>query len=371
MPIFIDESGFTGNNLLDANQPYFTLSSVSISDAEAQGLVDRVRTDFRIQGDELKAGSLLKNPKGRKAVKYILDNIQGKYALSRNQKRYSLCVKFFEHVFEPVLQKNKSLFYANNFPLFITNILFGFSAGKNEIATEILVKFTKMMREMDFNALRPLFSITSSSQMDQMLIAMINFMEGYSDAIMEELEDLKTNEDGGKWTLDISINTLWGLLIHWAKSQDEMTIICDDSKPLVALTPVFDIMIGRTDRPQFYFPNIENFSPIFNLTEPVQFKDSKKSAGIQLADIVASSSVYALKNEDMDILDILHEGTIKGSMFPNLEHAKLNQKQPFQNFCVLQELAKRARNKSDPFLGMPEYYEIASALYDISPPEIK
>ena len=126
MPIFIDESGFTGNNLLDAEQPYFVLSSVSISDDDAQYLVNKVKGDFQIQAvaDELKGANLLRTADGMNVVKYILYNIQGRYALSYNHKSYALCGKFFEYVFEPVLQENKSFFYANNFHLFIADYTF-------------------------------------------------------------------------------------------------------------------------------------------------------------------------------------------------------------------------------------------------------
>ncbi len=366
MPIFIDESGFTGNDLLNAEQPYFVLSSVSISDAEAQDLVDRVRTEFQIEAevDELKAGSLLKNPRGKKAVKYILDSLHGKYAISCNHKSYALCCKFFEYVFEPVLQKNKPLFYISNFHLFIAGSLFLRSFNKNKTAIKILVSFTKMMREMDFNALHPLFLNKTYSQTDQVLVAIIDFMEGYSDAIIEELEELKATRDHGKWTLDLSMNALWGLLRHWAKSHDELTVICDESNPLAALAPQLDVMIGEMDKPQFIIHTTGQPAPVFNLKQSIQFKDSKESAGIQLADVVASSATYALKKDDKSLLQILDEGNINESMFPTLEHVNLDKKQPPLNLKVLQELANRARNKSDPLLGM---YEFIRKQYHTSP----
>ncbi len=363
MPIFIDESGFTGNNLLDAEQPYFVMSSVSISDAEAQGLVDKVMADCRIQGDELKGANLLKTVKGMNAVKYILYNIQGKYALSAIHKSYALCSKFFEYVFEPVLQKNNMLFYNNNFHLFIAGTLFFFSTRKNTTAFEIMESFLTMMVARDFDALRAFF-LNKTSPLDGVFIDMISFMEGYSDAIIEELDTLKITTSGGKWTLELSISTLHSLLRHWAKSHDEMTVICDESEPLEALAPELDIMIGRTDRPQLFHPVAGRYCPIFNLKRSIQFKDSKESAGIQLADIVASSTTYAIKKDDKSLLQILDEGIIGESMFPTLEYVDLTKRQPFINSKILQELANRARNKSDPLLGM---YEFIRKQYHTSP----
>ncbi len=370
MPIFIDESGFTGNNLLDANQPYFVMSSVSISDDEAQGLVDKVRADFKIKADELKGANLLRTPRGRDVVKYILYNIQGKYALSANHKSYALCCKFFEYVFEPVLQKNNMLFYNNNFHFFIAGTLFFFSSRKNTTAFEIMESFSTMIRARDFDALRAFFS-NKTSPLDGVFIDMISFMEGYSDAIIEELDTLKITTSGGKWTLDLSISTLHSLLRHWAKSHDEMTVICDPSKPLAALAPDLDIMIGRTDRPQHFHPVAGRYCPIFNLKRSVQFKDSKESAGIQLADIVASFAADAFKKDDKSLLQIIAEGVIGESIFPTLEYVNLTEKQPFLNALVLKELANRARNKSDPLSNMAAYYEFISEQYDTLPPETK
>ncbi len=373
MTIFIDESGFTGNNLLDANQPYFVLSSVSISDAKAQDLVNRVRTEFQIEDevDELKAGSLLKNPRGKKAVKYILDNLQGKYAISVHHKSYALCCKFFEYVFEPVLQENKSFFYTNSFHLFIADILFLFSVSEDKVASEIMGSFEKMMRERDFDALRNFFLNKVSLEIDDVFTAIIDFMEGYSGAIIEEMDDIKTTTDGGKWMLELSNTSLFSLLIHWAKSHDEMTVICDESEPLETITPYLDKMFGGTDKAPLLHPLTGHRLPTPNLKQNIQFKDSKDFAGIQLADIVAGSATYALKNKDTDFLNILHESIIDESIFPTHEHLDLTKKQPTLNLCILQELAERARNKSDPFLGLVEYYEFMSKRYDTSPPEMK
>ena len=367
MPIFIDESGFTGNDLLNANQPHFVMSSVSISDDEAQYLVDKVRADFKIKADELKGANLLRTAKGMNVVKYILYNIQGKYALSCNHKIYTLCCKIFEYIFEPVLQENNSLFYENRFNLFIANLIFLFFVNKDKVASEIMISFAKMMREQNFDALRVLFSNKTSLDTDDVFLDMIDFMEGYSDEIIKELEILKAAGNHGKWILDISISALWGVSRHWAKSHDEMTIICDPSKPLAALASEINLMVGRTDRPKLFHPVAGLYSPIFNLKEPLQFKDSKESAGIQLADIVASFATYALKKDDKSLLQIIAKGVINESMFPTPEHVDLAQKQPTINVVVLKELANRARNKSDPLLGMPEYYEFISEQYDTSP----
>lgn len=367
MVIFVDESGFTGNDLLNTDQPYFVLSSVSVSEADAQYLVEKTKKDFRIQANELKASQLLRTSRGRDAVNYILHNLQGRYALSCNDKSYNLCCKFFEYVFEPVLQRNNSIFYANNFHLFIANTIYLFSVNEDKAASEILVSFAKMMRELNFDGLRNFFSSTVSPGMpDDVFLPMVDFMEGFSDEIIEELEVLKITDDQGKWILDLSFSSLCSLLRHWAERHSELLVVCDPSKPLAALTDSLDVMIGRTDRPKINFPGKSQFSPIFNLKESIQFRDSKVSAGVQLADVLASSAVFALKQKDKGLLSMVEKGNIAESVFPTLENVDLSKKQPFVNCAVLLELGNRARNGYDPIDGMAEYYERIKREYDVS-----
>lgn len=367
--IFVDEAGFTGNDLLNAEQPYFVLSSVSISEEEAGTIIQQTRDKFRISAEELKARKLLRSARGRDAVKYIIYNLQGRYALSCNHKSYNLCCKFFEYVFEPVLKDSNILFYRNNFHLFIANTLFLFFQSEDRAASDIIVSFARMMREKNFDALRRLFSPDErSNHLNDIFAQMVDFMEGYADVINEELEILNIMDDRGKWILDLSISSLYSVLRHWSQSHDELTVICDPSKPLADLVPRLDVMIGRSDRPIIRFPGREAYSPIFNLKERVSFQESHLSSGIQLADILASTSVYAIKENDTELLPMVDDGKIYESVFPTPENVDLSKKQPFLNGIVLHELAERARGGLDPLRYMEEYYELINEQYDISPP---
>ena len=59
--LYCDESGFTGPDLLNADQPYFVYSSVLIDPKHAAELVQQVRADYKLQGNELKGSRLLKS----------------------------------------------------------------------------------------------------------------------------------------------------------------------------------------------------------------------------------------------------------------------------------------------------------------------
>lgn len=78
MQIYCDESGFTGNRLLDADQPIFTFASVASNEEEAQFIVEKIIKDYGIQNGEIKSGNLVKNPKGLRALDEILEILDGR-----------------------------------------------------------------------------------------------------------------------------------------------------------------------------------------------------------------------------------------------------------------------------------------------------
>ena len=124
MEIFCDESGFTGNQLLDKEQQVFSYASVAIDSAAAADLVDRVRQKYRLKAVELKGGDLLKQRNGRQAIAEILRALEGQFLVAVHLKPYALACKFFEYIFEPAFPECNSIFYGIDFHRFIATLLF-------------------------------------------------------------------------------------------------------------------------------------------------------------------------------------------------------------------------------------------------------
>ena len=94
--IYCDESGFSGNNLLDKDQQFFVFASVAITPERADELVKMVRRDFKIQAKELKGRQLLRTSKGRRAVSFLIQNCSPYTKIVIHHKKYALAAKFFE-----------------------------------------------------------------------------------------------------------------------------------------------------------------------------------------------------------------------------------------------------------------------------------
>jgi len=124
--IYFDESGFTGNNLLNPNQPAFVYAGIAIDPDGASRLHTEVVSRFNIRSRELKGKNLVRTGKGREAISWLLSECRGIACIAISNKNYALAGKFYEYIFEPILQPQNSLFYAVGFHKFIANLLYVF-----------------------------------------------------------------------------------------------------------------------------------------------------------------------------------------------------------------------------------------------------
>ena len=147
--IYCDEAGFTGNNLLDEQQPAFAYASVAIEETEADRIVRRLRKGSRLQASELKGARLAKSTRGRAAILDALGYIRGRYIATFHHKKFSLACKFFEYVYEPVLARYNSLFYKHGFHRFVAALIYMNFILKDEPTTNLVEQFEKFMRSAE------------------------------------------------------------------------------------------------------------------------------------------------------------------------------------------------------------------------------
>src|ERR1700743_1228414 len=106
-------------------------------------------------------------------------------------------------------------------------------------------------------------------------------------------------------------------------------------------------MVGRTDR--VYSNAFGKRSPItFNLSAPLQFRDSKDTHGIQLADAIAATAVYVLSHTDDEqaikwLKPIVMQSGDNGSIIPDKEAIDLKILSVQRNAVILIELHNRAK----------------------------
>jgi hypothetical protein len=104
MQIFMDESGFTGEDLASKEQPLFVLSSCIAEDA----FCEQIRRDIfsGVRSRELKHSALARTSVGRRIVVEFLKAIQGTGAFSSwiVHKEFCLLTKFVDFWLEPAMK---------------------------------------------------------------------------------------------------------------------------------------------------------------------------------------------------------------------------------------------------------------------------
>lgn len=293
MPIYCDESGYTGVNLLTDNQPYFVYAALNIGEEEANDVVARLQRDHRLQGPELKGTNLVGSNSGKRAIREVYDRYSEQVKMSYYHKKYALACKFFEYIFEPVLANNNQFFYRMKFQRFIANLLFEAFREATSPAENVFLRFQDFLRGTDLNGLFQLF--LSTSYPVPLIRDISEFTIIHRNTILEEIHS------GGEvdaWVLDLSGTALYDLLCKWGSTQD-LQVICDRSGPLKEAVQSYGDLYAVGQEKKFWDPLGDGNRPLnFTLTEPVRFMNSRESPGLQLADIFATGAFWSLQRPE-------------------------------------------------------------------------
>jgi hypothetical protein len=148
-PVFCDESGMTGNDLLDRNQGFCTYAGVAVTGERAEEVVRKLLRDYKMQGNELKGKNLVRAGLGRRAIRSLIREVGSETHLVIHHKKYALACKFFEYIFEPVLAKQNSIYYEVGFHGFIANLIYFWTEARQESAVQLLTDFAAYMRSLE------------------------------------------------------------------------------------------------------------------------------------------------------------------------------------------------------------------------------
>lgn len=360
--IFLDEAGFTGNNMLDPAQPMFVFAGVAMTEGQAAALHSEAFARFKLHGNELKGSNLVKGGQGREVISWLLERSAGHFLVVVSDKRYALAGKFFEYIYEPLLKNLSVMLYAIEFHKFVATVLHcHFAAGDPDVEG-LLKDFERLMRNLDPQEVDPVVSHAGNVDLTSPLGYLLVIALCQRDRIKKEIGLLRDMRDGPTWQLDLSLTSMHCLLAAWGERFDALEVYCDKSKPiqsdLLSEDSLFKQMIGRHDK--LYLPVGEPDRPsvIYNLAAPVQLKDSQDSPGIQIADVIASSLAYALNNPDDELSAKwlgLAKGMIAKTVTPDFKYIDLGLEGPVVNSVVLRELHRRSILGEDLLKGLGKF----------------
>jgi len=290
--IFIDESGYTGEDLFNRQQPVFVIASHNIDEQKCKEI--KKLFFHKVQARELKHSVMCKYPKQQNMIirflEYLVDN-KISVKLSIVNKQYTLVCKMVEMI-EVVMNDDGIDIYDRGGNLGLANMLYYCLPvfGGRDFFSDLLVKFQNLLRERDEASFdlffEPLFNRFESEDLEDLLtfFRIIPVRYGY-----RFLDYITKN------SLDISFTCALTLMANWRKEiKHEIHLVHDASTNMAKQKNIWDALMDPT------LPNIVTGYNTRTLEFPVAvsttlFENSTNWAGLQLADIIAGATAHSLE----------------------------------------------------------------------------
>jgi len=221
--IYLDECGFTGEDLFNEEQPAFTMASLDLSENTCQKL--KVKHFGNVKTKELKHSGLARRVNQQNMVIELIKDLFENYRYSVKfvvaHKRYVLITKIADYIIEPVLYDDGLNFYKDGLNIAYSNLLHLLlnSIASKSSFDKFLYKFQVMVREKTKKAYKDFFEPVLKNkfpdEINYLLLPIKLFDQRYG---FSGIETLKRN------TLDISLTSALMLMNKWKNyiSQNEI-----------------------------------------------------------------------------------------------------------------------------------------------------
>ena len=358
--ISFDESGFTGPDLLNEQQPYFVYASHDLSTQEASEFLEQLKADFGLQGHEMKATRLKRRGDWEGLSNRICEISDQRSRVVAFNKRAALAGKFFEYFFEPILAENNLAFYRIDFPRYMMNTIHSLMMSSGADYAVLTTQMQKFMRSFDPDDAPDIFGVAGQHPIE--IKRVLEFCSGYSAQIAAATHHLRPdNNETGKWALDLTSSALFSLLfMWWGHRHPRLRVLCDDSKPLSPVAECFDAWVGKEQ--SVPVTNGRTSSELRgNLVAPLEFGSSREHPTIQIADLLAGMTAdFCIRQEDAPrgIQKWVQRNSMPShSIEFDPELVRKGNPTVRVGREVLKELAFRAENGADPLDQMGPFIE--------------
>ncbi|WP_443147775.1 DUF3800 domain-containing protein [Nitrospira sp.] len=319
LKIFLDETGHTGENLLNKAQPIFVLASNNFESAE----IGAILGDFfgTIKADELKHSSLARKSSGQERIalliEYLQKNCQGRAISVAGHKEYIATAMMVEWLIEPAMSKCGYNLYAQGANIGLANLIFlGLPVCTSPSIKEgILDRFEKLMR------------IRSSKCFDNFWDYVNGIYRHFPDSHVildflmpsQKILSLQDIIKYPKGIMEIGLTMAYNSIGFWSsKTPASLEIIHDNSSSMARVQWLWDQIVSPdVEERNFYYSGINWQFPL--KVSYTEFADSKDFHQLQLSDIIAGSTSkwleykwreeqnpYTKQLEDAGIQNLLH-----------------------------------------------------------------
>lgn len=302
--IFFDESGNTGRQLGDLNQPIFVLGSCDFTPEQCDELLTPLRSR---QAAEIHFKKIRKTAKGQDKIIELLSSSlvsSTHYKSCIFHKRFMLLCKFIDDLVENHLNSIGIDLYSGGLNRALSNMLY-YSlptlCGEEsfDIFLSLYYDMVLSKREEDILAFYDHIQTMRNvcKKQDEDFSSLFNLIIPAQDNVLQILEILERS------TFNPAIPAFFNLCVVWGTQYKNFDAICDDSAPVENQKQFFDTIsnINNSTEVLGYGPN--QFELPLKLNS-LSFSSSHDSDGIQVADIITGAvSYYINKQLSGDIND--------------------------------------------------------------------
>ena len=308
--VFMDESGYTGEDLMNLNQPFFTVATLRCSEQECQEYKSRFFK--QVQAPELKHDRLVNNRRHKLILEFLQEISQTPERVKIHivHKRYELTRNIVQYVVQPAMTRAGIDLRIKGQDLSLTYSLFTalpLLAGQ-DFFEDLLRRFQAMMIQLDHESYHsffdPLFDerypqLTNKEEQERLDHLLEYIKAGYTAVGYDLIDGLeKTAHSLGisrRRPLDPAFPAAIMLLGTWQRDTvGEITLIHDASSRMAEVVNLLRTFVHPFPPPpllQFSTPNL--LFPI--VVGEAYSQDSKKWLGLQFADILAGATTYWVK----------------------------------------------------------------------------
>lgn len=295
--IYFDESGNSGNNLLDSAQPLFCYLGLEDSNNTVINKFLSLKKEHKYSEQlETKGANLSKSQKGQKFLIALWNEFGDSAKFVLHDKKFALACKMFEYVYEPVFANVSTLFYQINFHKYIAISMYDLFSQNDSTAEQLFNGFYAFIKDKGQVSLSN--HIISCNIMKTS--PLFYFGEFCSQYKTEIASDIDFTDKADKYILDLTLTSLYNLLgCFSAGSPEPMEVHCDNSKPIANDMSFWEAFINNENI--VYAPFFDSsFQLTFNITQKPILEDSKEVVQLQIADLLVSSIYQAYLHPDLN-----------------------------------------------------------------------
>jgi hypothetical protein len=311
--VFFDEAGNSGDNLLDADQPLFTLLSHDFDEKEAALLLKPIR--MASNAKELHFKNLKKYSKTQKAILECINHeliMPDRAYYYTSLKEFMVVAHIVDQLVELVLNDGGIDIYKGGVNLSTANLLYimGNNAWDKEAFKKMCSTFVDWFRSNDdakgdlfYSSVRELYKKVQGSE-EEMLVGFILLSERFRPLL---------KESHSKFTLDSTLSCFVAHCNVWAKKYNKpFDIVFDTSKQINYWREFIQFLTTKLPTQEVGYGSRKHKYPL--LINSLKLVDSSTFQSIQLADILASSLNYAYTNKLKGITDPFVEQILKSKL---------------------------------------------------------